>query len=95
MKVSHGTFSVERTYDASASEVFKAWSDIELKARWFVGPEGWSLVNREQDFRVGGQELLRGRFANGRETLFTARYHEIVEGECIIYVYDMHLAGDG
>lgn len=93
MKVSHGTFSIERTYDASASEVFQAWSDIELKARWFVGPEGWSLVNREQDFRVGGQEILRGRFANGRDTLFTARYHEIVQGECIVYVYDMHLAG--
>jgi uncharacterized protein YndB with AHSA1/START domain len=28
MKVSHGTFSIERTYDASASEVFEPWSDI-------------------------------------------------------------------
>jgi uncharacterized protein YndB with AHSA1/START domain len=93
MKVSHGTFSIERTYDASVSEVFEAWSDIEVKARWFIGPEGWTLMKRELNFRVGGLEMLQGRLANGRDTLFTACYHEIVAGECIVYVYDMHLTG--
>jgi hypothetical protein len=38
-------------------------------------------VKREPDFRVGGLAVLQGRSAKGRETLFTARYHEIVEGE--------------
>jgi uncharacterized protein YndB with AHSA1/START domain len=90
--ISHGTFSIERTYESPPANVFRAWSDAELKARWFVGPETWSQIRRELDFRIGGNELLHGRFANGRETIYTARYHDIVPNERIVYVYDMHLS---
>ena len=92
--VAHGTFTLERTYPASVAQVYAAWADPELKARWFIGPEGWSAVRRELDLRVGGRELLQGRFASsGRETLFTARYHDVVADERLVYVYDMHLNG--
>lgn len=91
--VVHGTFTLERTYDASPQQVFAAWADPETKARWFVGPEGWRLVERELDFRVGGRELLHGSFDGGRTTLFTAHYRDIVPDSRIVYVYDMHLDG--
>jgi len=92
--VAHGSFILERSYEASPSQVFAAWADPDLKARWFIGPDDWMPVRRELDLRVGGQELLQGRFAkSGRETLFTARYHDIVKGERLVYVYDMHTAG--
>ncbi|HEX8955545.1 MAG TPA: SRPBCC domain-containing protein [Burkholderiaceae bacterium] len=48
---------------------------------------------REVDFRVGSDELLQGRLANGMETRFDARYCEIVENERIAYSYVMHLPG--
>lgn len=88
--IEHGSFSIERTYDASPEEVFAAWSDAEAKARWFIGPENWTLVKRELDFRIGGHELLHGRFASGRDTIYTARFHDIVPDARIVYVYDMH-----
>ncbi len=92
--VTHGSFILERTYEASPAQVFAAWADPDLKARWFIGPDDWMPVRRELDLRVGGQELLHGRFAkSGRETLFTARYHDIVAEERLVYVYDMHTAG--
>lgn len=92
--VTHGSFTLERTYEASPAQVFAAWADPDLKARWFIGPDDWMPVRRELDLRVGGQELLHGRFAkSGRETLFTARYHDIVAEERLVYVYDMRLAG--
>lgn len=91
--VIHDTFTIERTYDASAKEVFAAWADPDMKARWFVGPEGWTQVERALDFRVGGSELLHGTFEGGRTTIFTARYHDIVPDQRIVYVYDMHLDG--
>jgi uncharacterized protein YndB with AHSA1/START domain len=89
--ISHGSFSIERRYEARPVDVFHAWSDSELKAKWFIGPEKWRQVRRELDFKVGGTEILHGRFENSLETLFTARYHAIVPNERIVYVYDMHL----
>jgi len=88
--IERGSFSIERTYDAPPKDVFAAWSQVEAKARWFVGPENWTLVKRELDFRIGGHELLHGRLASGRDAIYTARFHDIVPDERIVYVYDMH-----
>ncbi|MEP6504256.1 MAG: SRPBCC domain-containing protein, partial [Betaproteobacteria bacterium] len=90
---SHGDFSINRVYDASPAQVYAAWSDPAVKAQWFIGPEGWAEVERRVDLRVGGEEILHGRFGNGVETLFTARYHLVEPGQRLVYVYDMHLSG--
>ena len=88
--IQRGSFSIERAYAASPHGIFAAWSNAEAKAHWFVGPENWTPLQREVDFRIGGIELLHGRFASGRETLYTARFHDIVPDERIVFVYDMH-----
>jgi len=91
---SHGDFTIDRVYDAAAQDVWAAWADPAVKARWFIGPEGWAEAERTLDVRVGATEILRGRFAhNDFETLFTARYHLVEPGARLVYVYDMHLAG--
>jgi uncharacterized protein YndB with AHSA1/START domain len=91
-KAIHGSFTIERVYDASPQRVFKAFSDPVAKARWFNGPPGWKETRREFDFRAGGQEVVGGK-GGGHESLFVARYHEIVPNERIVYVYDMHVHG--
>ncbi len=89
----HGSFTVERLYDATPARVFKAFADPETKARWFRGPAGWEEMRREIDFRPGGDEIAQGRFPNGMETLFVSRYHEIVPDARIVHAYDMHVGG--
>lgn len=91
-RVVHDHFVIERVYAAPVEEVFAAWSDPQMKAQWFIGPSGWQAVRRELDFRVGGEEVLHGRFATG-ETLFRARYHHIEAPSRIVYDYDMWLSG--
>jgi uncharacterized protein YndB with AHSA1/START domain len=91
--IAHGSFTIERIYDAPPARVFDAWSDIEIKQQWFIGPETWTLIERALVFAAGGTEILHGRFASGFETLYTARFHDIVRNERIVYVYDMHLNG--
>lgn len=89
--VVHGSFSIERTYPVPPARVFAAWTDIETKARWFMGPPGkWQLLKRELELRVGGRELLHGQFHGGPQTRFEARYHDIVPGERLIYAYEVH-----
>jgi uncharacterized protein YndB with AHSA1/START domain len=90
--VTHGTFAVERTYDASPARVFAAWADPVAKARWF-GPSG-DDSEYELDFRVGGRELNRGTVP-AADAVFTydALYQDIVPDERIVYSYDMHMDG--
>ena len=90
--IAHGSFTIERHYDTAPTDVFRAWADPAVKAKWFIGPEGWKQIARKLDFRVGGEELLHGRF-DTMETLFEARFYEIIENHRIAYVYDMHIGG--
>jgi uncharacterized protein YndB with AHSA1/START domain len=89
--VVHGAFHLERVYDATADQVYKALSDEAAKSRWFFGPAGWRLIERAMDFRVGGRERVKGGFEGGVTTTFDAIYHDIVPRERIVYTYQMHL----
>ena len=92
MSVTHSTFSLERTYDASPSRVFAAFADPEQKRQWFTGPEEWTLDAFEVDFRVGGREVNRGGLKTGGPIHgFEAVYYDIVPDERIVYAYDMYL----
>ena len=89
--VVHGAFHLERTYDATAEQVFRALSDEAAKSRWFHGPKGWRPIERFMDFRVGGRERAKGRFDGGVTTTFDAIYHDIVPRMRIVYTYEKHL----
>ena len=71
--------------------MYRALSDEAAKSRWFYGPEGWRLIERAMDFRVGGRERVKGGFEGGVTTTFDAIYHDIVPRERIVYTYEMHL----
>jgi uncharacterized protein YndB with AHSA1/START domain len=91
MSVTHSTFSLERTYDASPARVFSAFADAEQKLQWFTGPPDWPLAAFEVDFRVGGREMNRGGPKDGPMSSFEALYYDIVPDERIVYSYEMHL----
>jgi uncharacterized protein YndB with AHSA1/START domain len=89
--VVHGTFSLERTYDAPPAVVFHAFSDAAAKARWFGGGDGFTVIEREMDVRPGGRERVKGRWAKGTVSLFDAVYFDVVPNERLVYAYEMHI----
>lgn len=89
--VTHGTFVVERRYDASPARVFAAWARPGAKAAWFVFPGEWTVSPHELDFRVGGREHVSGTPPGGPAYIYDARYHDIVPNERIVSTYDMHM----
>lgn len=91
----HGTFTLKRTWAATPSRVFSAWADPLVKAQWFTGPaDRWTLTRRELDFRVGGHEVLEGRFTqSGMISLYEARFHLIQPDERLVYAYDLYHTG--
>lgn len=94
MTVTNATFTIERVLDASPARVFAAYASLEAKSAWFKAPSDIETLNRDFDFRVGGKERFHARWPSGMVTDFQATYHDIVENERIILVYDMFHNGD-
>ena len=90
-KVTHSTFTIERSYPVAPERVFRALSDKASKTKWFVGPGEWKAESYEMDFRVGGRERLVGGIEGKPPHSFDAIYQDIVENQRIIYAYDMHI----
>ena len=91
MSVTHATYVIERRYRATRGRVFAAWADPATKARWLSGPDEWSRGAHELDFRVGGREVSKVTPPAGPESTFTAHFLDIVDGERIVYSYEMRL----
>lgn len=89
MSTAHAEFTIERRYPFAPAQIFAAFADPELKRQWFANPGGWENAEWKLDFRVGGGELSRGGHPGGRYNEFRSRFHEIVENERIVFVYDL------
>jgi uncharacterized protein YndB with AHSA1/START domain len=87
--VAHDTFVIERTYDIPIAQVFRAWADPVLKARWFAGSAEALGTAYELDFRVGGREINRGGPPGGPVYTFESEFHDIVPEQRIVYTYEM------
>ncbi len=69
-----------RVFNAPREKVFAALTRPELVAQWY-GPQGWTLVSCEIDFRVGGAWRFVTRQPDGREIVQYGVYTEVVPPE--------------
>jgi len=92
----HDTFVIERTYPASPSRVFAAFSSKEAKNTW--GDTG-DIAEAESatgpvefEFRVGGHERF-GFVYQGVNYTYDAYYYDIVPDQRLVYSYEMYADG--
>jgi uncharacterized protein YndB with AHSA1/START domain len=88
--VAHDTFVIERTYNVPVAQVFRAWAEPKLKARWFAGSADALGDGYELDFRVGGHEVNRGGPPGGPVYTYESEFRDIVPEQRIVYTYEMH-----
>jgi uncharacterized protein YndB with AHSA1/START domain len=91
--ITHGSFSLERTYDVPRQAVFAAFATEAAKAAWFSGGDGYAVAEKAFDFREGGREVLVGKWDSGMVTRMDLTYFDIVADERIVYAYEMSLDG--
>jgi lincosamide nucleotidyltransferase A/C/D/E len=88
----HGGLSLTRQIHAPREKVYEAWTKLEHRKHWFAGP-GWTEINRSLDLKTNGTEIAHGRFEDGTETIYTARFHLIEPNFRLIYAFDMQVGG--
>lgn len=90
----HGSFTIERSFEnAPPAKAFKAWSDPELKRKWFGSPDPANPTHIFE-FKVGGREYTAGDGPDGKPFTFDVRYYDIVPDNRIVYAYDMQMGGE-
>jgi uncharacterized protein YndB with AHSA1/START domain len=57
---------IERSFDASAEDVFDAWTSPEVMRRWLHAGPDWDTPVAEVDLRVGGAVRIVMRRPDGR-----------------------------
>lgn len=65
---------IERTFAASAEDVFDAWTSPEVMRRWFHAGPDWDTPEAEVDLRVGGHVRVVMRRPDGTEAGARGRY---------------------
>ncbi len=65
---------IERTFAASAEEVFDAWTSPEVMRRWFHCEPDWGTPVAEVDLGVGGTVRVVMRRPDGREAGALGQY---------------------
>ncbi|MGA2927031.1 MAG: SRPBCC domain-containing protein [Solirubrobacteraceae bacterium] len=65
---------IERTFDASAEDVFDAWTSPVVMRRWLHCAPDWQTPRAEVDLRVGGGVLVVMRKPDGSEVQARGRY---------------------
>jgi uncharacterized protein YndB with AHSA1/START domain len=84
----HGTFTLDHSYEATPADVFAAWSTAEAKRAWWGPPDDFERTH-DLDFRVGGLESFRMPTPDGPQWSYDAQYHDIIPNERIVFSYQM------
>lgn len=82
---------VERSFDAPASMVWRAYTEPELMRQWLTAMPGWSMPVCEMTTDVGGKYRWRWRNEeNGQEFGFTGEMLEVEPNRKIAHtqIYD-------
>jgi uncharacterized protein YndB with AHSA1/START domain len=66
--------TIERTFAASAEDVFDAWTSPEVMRRWFHCKPDWGTPEAEVDLRVGGTIRVAMRKPDGTEVHAQGNY---------------------
>jgi uncharacterized protein YndB with AHSA1/START domain len=93
----HYTFTIERSYAATAARVFAAWAEPEARSTWRDDPDFKASEpddDYELDFSIGGHERFSGTTPEGKSYRYDGVTYDIVVNERIVSAYEMYLSDE-
>jgi uncharacterized protein YndB with AHSA1/START domain len=92
MPLDNRVLVMTRIVDAPPALVFQAWTEPERIKQWW-GPRGYTTISCEIDLRPGGAWRVRSRSAEGVDTAERGVFHEIIDGERLVFTHAWEDAG--
>jgi uncharacterized protein YndB with AHSA1/START domain len=89
----HKSFTIDRVYPTTAARVFAAFTDPTTKRRWFAEGKGFVVDSYTLDFRVGGFERTRFRYADGPPITNDCVFLDIIDQQRMVFAYSMTIGG--
>jgi uncharacterized protein YndB with AHSA1/START domain len=87
---------LERTFDATADEVFDAWTNPEVLRRWWGASPTWLVPVAEVDLRVGGHYRLSMEDPDtGAVHTVRGEYREVQRPGRLVYSWCWEEGGGG
>jgi uncharacterized protein YndB with AHSA1/START domain len=79
---------VRRTINASAQQLFDAWTDPSQLVQWW-GPEGVKCKSAEVDLRPGGVYRIANLLPDGRTLWIRGAFERIEPPHCLVYSWQI------
>ena len=90
------SLNLTRSFKASRSKVFRAWTEPEELKKWWQLGQGWRLNIVEVDLRVGGKYRIGLTSAGGDATHeVTGMFQEVSPPERLVYTWTTKGSGLG
>lgn len=91
--MTEGELVLSRLLPASIDDVFAAWTDPSLMARWFFAGEKWT-VDARRDLRVGGEFSLVMQTEVGEKFICSGVYREITPPTRLVFSWTSYAVTD-
>jgi uncharacterized protein YndB with AHSA1/START domain len=78
---------IERVIDAPVADVYRAYSEADLIAKW-IGPRGYDTVVSKYDVRDGGQWAFSQSGADGLSFGFHGSFHSVEPQKGIVQTFE-------
>ena len=77
---------IHRSFDAPLALVWRLWEDPDHLKRWW-GPEGFTCLHLDHDFRVGGRWRVMMRSADYPDSWSSGEFREIERHKRIVFTF--------
>lgn len=94
--ISHGSFTIERRYDAAPERVFAAFAKAEARSKWLVHADGWTIHEyRPAEPTIAGAVEFSRFSPPGAGVILTnaTTWLHVEPDRMLIYAYHMTLEG--
>jgi uncharacterized protein YndB with AHSA1/START domain len=95
-KITHGSFTIERVYDAPLSKVYAAYTDAKARYRWLISSDGWTVHEYRPAERAEAGATEFSEFSPpGAEVRITncSTFLDVQNENRVILAYSMTISG--